>query len=168
MNRADLTNAALLYEQLSAAAKEKAQTYRAELQQQAADELATQGMAPTWRLPDIGTVSLPVSSEAVYLADRKALLEYAATRPVEEQAVEAVLEIQAPWLAALERRLVPAGDAVADSATGEVIPGYAVRPGGVPQSLTIRPNAEARAIARQYAEGMLDRFEAALNGDEVA
>lgn len=166
MNRADLTKQVLLYDQLAAAAKARAAIARAELDMQAKAELETQGMAPTWRLPQVGTISLPVSQETVYLADEPALLAWAAKNGVD--AVETVTRLRADWVRKLQSDLVVVGDAVAFKPTGEVIPGYAVRHGGLPMALRIVPSSEAKALAREYADGLLANFEASLTGEQVA
>ena len=163
MNRADLTKTVLLYDQLAAAAKERAAVARAELDRQAKDELETQGMAPTWRLPDVGTITLPLSQETFYLADAEARLKWVCDRHAD--ATDYVLTVATDFLARLERRLVVSGDVVVDTASGEIVPGYAVRRGGVPGSLSIRPSADAKALARVHADGLLERFEATLTGE---
>lgn len=164
MNRADLTRQVLLFEQLAAAAKAKAAEARAELDQQAKTELETQGMAPTWRLPDVGTISLPVSQQSIYIADGNALMDWVAARePV--TAIDLVRCINPQYQRELEKRLVISGDDVVDQTTGEVVPGYGVRQGGLPMALRIVPSGEARAMARVYADGLLERFEATLTGE---
>lgn len=167
MNRADLTKTVLLYEQLAAAAREKAAVARAELDRQAKDELTTQGMAPTWRLADVGTISLPVSQESVYIADGNALMDWVAARePV--SAIDLVRCINPQYQRDLERRLAISGDVVVDKATGEVVPGYGVRRGGLPMALRIVPSSDAKALARVHADGLLERFEATLTGEVEA
>lgn len=166
MNRADLTKQVLLYDQLAAAAKAKAAEARELLDTQAREELATQGMAPTWRMPDVGTITLPVTQEQFYIADANALMDWLAARwPV---AIGLVRCIDPAHQRELEKRLSIAGDVVVDTATGEVVPGYGVRRGGLPLSLSIRPTGEAKALMRQHAEGLLQAFEATLPGEQVA
>lgn len=164
MNRADLTKQVLLYDQLAAAAKAKAAIARAELDMQAKAELETQGMAPTWRLPQVGTISLPVSQESIHLTDETALMQWARDNEV-PNATESVIRLRADWVRGLEKTLVTSGDLVVDSATGEIVPGYRVRHGGLPMALRIVPSSEAKAMAREYADGLLERFEASLTGE---
>lgn len=164
MNRADLTKQVLLYDQLAAAAKAKAAIARAELDMQAKAELETQGMAPTWRLPDVGTITLPVSQETIYIADEAALLKWAEVDG--NDATETVTRLRPEWLREMQRYLIVAGDAVVYKPTGVVVPGYAVRRGGLPMALSIRPSNDAKVMAREYAEGLLERFEASLIGGE--
>lgn len=163
MNRADLTKQVLLFEQLAAAAKAKAAVARQQLDEQAREELATQGMAPTWRLPQVGTISLPVSQESIYIADGNALMDWLERN--QPAAINRIRAINPQWQAKLEKSFVIAGDAVVDSSTGEVVPGYGVRRGGLAMALRIVPSGEAKAMAREYAEGLLERFEATLTGE---
>lgn len=163
MNRADLTRQVLLFEQLAAAAKAKAAEARAELDQQAKTELETQGMAPTWRLPDVGTISLPVSQPSMYIADGNAFMDW--LQRYQPAAVDHIRAVNPQWQAKLEKSFAIAGDVVVDPATGEVVPGYGVRQGGLPMALRIVPSGEARAMARVYADGLLERFEATLTGE---
>jgi hypothetical protein len=163
VNRADLTRQVLLYDQLAAAAKAKAAEARAALDEQAREELSSQGMAPTWRLPDVGTISLPVSQESVYIADGNAFMDWLERN--QPAAIDRIRAVNPQWQAKLEKTFAIAGDAVVDPATGEVVPGYGVRRGGLPMALRIVPSGDARAMARQYAEGLLERFDATLTGE---
>lgn len=168
MNRADLTKQVLLFEQLAAAAKAKAAVARQQLDEQAKEELATQGMAPTWRLPDVGTITLPISQQSVYVADSAALVKWAAGISPSAVVEETTVRMEPEWHRGLERNLIVDGDVVLWKPTGEVIPGYAVRHGGLPMALSIRPSNDAKALAREYAEGLLERFEATLTGEVEA
>lgn len=166
MNRADLAKQVLLYDSLASVAKDRAAGFRAELDIQARHELAEQGMAPTWRLPDVGTVTLPVSQESIALTNVAALLEWAVAR--HPDGVEMVPALKPAFVAGLEKRLGAAGDLVCDRETGELVPGYRVRLGGLPQALSIRPSSDAKAVMRQHAEGLLLAFEATLTGEASA
>lgn len=168
MNRADLTKQVLLYDQLAAAAKAKAAIARAELDMQAKAELETQGMAPTWRLPQVGTISLPVSQETVYVADEAALVAWVGNLDANAVVAEVTAKVRPEWHRELEKNLFVSGDVVLWKPTGEVIPGYAVRQGGQPMALRIVPSGEAKAMAREYAEGLLANFEASLTGEVEA
>lgn len=164
MNRAGLAKQAMLYDELAKAAKDKAAGFRSQLDEQARYELATQGTAPTWRLPDVGTIVLPVSSEQIYINDQAKFLEWVqANCPTQITQVPTVSE---RFIGNLMKDLIAADGEVVVADTGEVIPGMAVRAGGIPGALTIRPSADARAIVRQHAEGLLERFEATLAGEE--
>lgn len=163
MNRAELVKQVLLYDQLAAAAKAKSAVYREQLDTQARAELEQQGMAPTWRLPDIGTVTLPVSQETLYVADVKARDAWLAQHYPDAILEEVVHTADRVFVAQLEKRLAVTDGLIVDPGTGMEVPGYAIRPGGMPQSLTIRPTSDAKAIVREYADGLLERFEAGLS-----
>lgn len=166
MNRADLTKSILLYEQLAGAARDKAAAYRAELTTQAAAEYEQQGMAPSWKLPDVGRVVLPTTEAAAYVTDAGALLKWVAERFPGE--IEEIVQVNSVFAAALHKRVVVDEDRVVFPDTGEIVPGYGVRPGGVAKSLTITPTADAKGVARAYAEGLLERFAADLTGTKTA
>lgn len=166
MNRADLTKGILLYDQLAVAAKDKSAALRADLTAQAAAEYETQGMAPSWKLPDVGRVVLPTTEAAPVVADEAALLKWVAHRYPGE--IEEILRIRPAFAAALLKALEVDGDMVVYPETGEIVPGVTVRPGGVARSLTITPTAEAKGVARAYADSLLERFAADLTGPETA
>lgn len=163
MNRADTVKAALIWDQVAAAAKDKAANYRAELDADAKAEYAEQGTAPTWRLPDIGSITLPISIETPYVADMAALLKWAAERYPAE--VEQVTQLRVEFVAGLVARVIVSGGLVVDQATGEVVPGFAVREGGQAKALSIRPTPAAKALIREAANGVVARFEAAFTGE---
>lgn len=160
MNRADKSKAVLLYDQLAAAAKAKSAALRAELEADARAEYAAQGMAPTWRMPDVGTVVLPVASEQIVVADEDQLIAWCERRAPEM--VEALPRINPHYLGQILHSAVASGEVACDPKTGEVIPGLVVRPGGEPGTLTFRPSHDARAVARLHADGLLEQFEATL------
>lgn len=154
MNRTDRIQEVLRLEGLADAAKRRAAEHRAALDAEARAELEQHGTAPSWRLADIGTVTLPVTKEAPVIADIEALTRWCLDRYPSE--VETVHQIRASFQAALLGRLMCDGDVVVDPATGEIVPGMAVRAGGMPQSLSIRPSRPARAAAAAAGAALLD------------
>lgn len=163
MNRTDRVREILRLEGLADAAKKRAAEHRAALDAEARTELEQHGTAPSWRLPDIGTVTLPLTKEAPVIADIEALTKWCLERHPDE--VETVHQVRASFQAALLARVVCDGDVVVDPATGEIVPGVAVRVGGVPQSLSIRPSRTARAAYAAAAAELLDGL--ALLAEEV-
>lgn len=161
MNRADLSKAVLLYDQLAAAAKAKSAVFREQLDIEARAEYEAQGMAPTWRLPDVGTVTLPISQAQVYVNDAAALVEWVAARTPEQIEVQRV--VRPSYLMRLLQSARAAEDVACDE-HGEIIPGLGVRRAGTPQSLSIRPTTDAKAVARMHADGLLEQFEETLLG----
>jgi hypothetical protein len=145
MNRLEATQQVLLLEAAAAQLRDRAKAVRLELDADARHEFEEQGAAPTWRIADLGTWSLPVSKEAPYVADPAALAEWVKARYPSE-----IREVVNPaFQTALLARLRPLGDGVYDPATGELVPGLGVRQGGVPQSLRFKPNGDALAVADQ-------------------
>lgn len=162
MNRADVVKGVLVWEQVAAAAKDKAAVFREQLNADARAEFEEQGTAPTWRLPDIGAVTLPVSVETVYVSDMDALLKWAADRYPAE--VQTVVQLRPEFVAGLTARALVDDGQVIDERIGEVIPGFALRAGGVPKSLSIRPTPAAKSLIREVADGVVARFEAEFTG----
>lgn len=156
MNRSDRLQQILRLEALAAAAKTAAADHRAELNAEAAAEFEREGTAPTWRLQDLGTVTLPVSKEAAYVAAPQAFVEWVTARYPSE--VETIAQVRPAFQAALFARLHLEGSSAVDTATGEEVPGLAVRPGGIPKSLSIRASAEASAVFAEAGRQDLERL----------
>jgi hypothetical protein len=154
VNRTERLQEVLRLEGLAAAAAARAKTYRDELALEARDELAREGSAPTWRMPDLATITLAVSKETPYILDEHLLLQWCKQRYPSE--VETVEQVRGAFRQRLLVEGIISGDSVVDGATGEVIPGAAVRPGGVPQSLTIRPSQAARVVYAAMGERTLE------------
>jgi len=157
VNRLEATRRVLLLEAAAAELKARAAAVRADMNADARAELAEQGTRPTWRT-DIGTWSLPVSEEAPTVTDGAALVAWCKQRYPSE-----VVEVVNPaFQTALLARLEPVGQVVMDPATGEVVPGLGVRPGGVPQALRFRPSAGAQTFAAEAAGKLADQLAAGL------
>jgi hypothetical protein len=154
VNRTERLQEVLRLEGLAAAANARAKTFREELSAEARDELAREGSAPTWRMPDLATITLSVSKESPYVADEHQLLQWCKERHPGE--VETVEQVRGAFRSKLLVDAIIDGEAVVDPATGEVVPGVGVRPGGVPQSLTIRPSHAARTVYAAMGERTLE------------
>lgn len=163
MNRSEMTRHVLLLEAAAAECRKRAATVRAELEANARTEFAEQGTAPTWRLADVGTWSLPVSKEAAVVTDPAALVAWCKRRYPEAVVEQVVPAFQTALLA----RLSPTGEVVMDPATGEVVPGLGVRPGGAPLAMRFKPNPVAQAVAAEAAGLFIDDYAGALNLGEV-
>lgn len=158
MNRAEMTVNVLKLEAAAKQLQERAKALRMDLDADARAELEEQGTAPTWRLADIGTWSLPVSKDAPTLDDVPAFVEWVKSRWPSE-----VFEVVNPvFQRALLARLTPVGEAVMDERTGEVVPGLGVRPGGQPMTLRFRPAGDAQAVADQMADKLVAELTAGL------
>lgn len=154
MNRAERLQELLRLDGLIAAAKDRAGEHRIALATEAAGEYEREGMAPTWRWPDLGTVILPISKETPVVADAEALVEWCRQRYPSE--LETFVRVRPAFQDALLKRAQPMGESAMDPATGELIPGMGVRPGGVPRALTIRATPEATALFAEVGRQLLD------------
>lgn len=151
MNRTEQTQAVIWLDQIAAAAKAKAAGLRADLEADARAEYEAQGAAPTWRIPDVATVSASVSHETVAVRDEVAFLKWVGARYPGE--VEEIVRVHPGWQSAFLANAAVSGEAAADPATGEVVPGLVVRPGGRFAGVSIRASHDARvafaAVAQQ-------------------
>lgn len=151
MNRFDATREVLILEAAAGQLRERAKEVRLQLDADARAELTEHGSAPTWRLADLGTWSLPVSKEAVYVSDDAALLAWVKSEPARLADVVETVERVRPWYVAELLRKARVVDGYAIDDDGTVIPGLAVRPGGAPQTLRFKPSSDALAVVDQAA-----------------
>lgn len=165
MNRFEMIRRTLMWDQVAAAAKAKAAQLRGELTADARAEYAEQGTAPTWRLPDIGTVTLPVSSERVVVADEEALTDW--VQKFHPSEVETFTRVRPGFLSVLLAESKGDGDGVVWMREGALVPGLAVVEGGRPGSLSFRPSPMAKQIAAAGAERLLESVEASLDAPIV-
>lgn len=147
MNRLEATQNVLKLEAAAAQLRERAKAIRLELDADARHEFEEQGAAPTWRLADLGTWSLPVSKAAAYVASEDELLAWVKYwYPTE---VESIERVRPAFIAKVLAECAGDEDGVVWLAEGALVPGLAMRPGGVPQSLRFKPNSDAMAVADQ-------------------
>ena len=158
----------VMWEQIMAAAKEKAAEHRAALTADARAELA-KGTRPTWNT-DLATVSLPLSHETVYVSDEQALIEW--FRQADAAQIETIEKVKPAAIGEL-LRVVSVADGKAFIPTdpddphpraGDVVPGLSVRPGGLPGTLSFTPQKAAKAVAADAARLFLDDVEKRIGG----
>lgn len=164
MSRADTVKAILILESFAAEANRLAGVRRAQLGEEALQELNMQGTAPTWRLPDIAQITLPLSKQKIEVADVDQLIVWVQARHPDEVETVSSTRVRPEFLTALLGYLVAAGDAVIDPQTGEVVPGVIVRPGGIPGTLRITAERAVKDVAAATAAQMLGTAYAALLG----
>jgi hypothetical protein len=154
MNRTERLQEVLRLDGIAAAARNRAQEHRAALTDDARAELEREGSAPTWRVSDIGTITLPVSKEEPFVFNETAFLAWCKERHPDQ--IEHIERVRGAFQASLlAGAFIEEGDVV-DGQSGEILPGVAVRPGGQPRSLTIRATPEARAVFDAIGARMLD------------
>jgi hypothetical protein len=169
VNRQDLITRTLMLEQVAAEAKARAGVLREQLAADALAELYEHGTAPTWRIPDIGTVTLPVSAERIYVRDEAELLKWCKAHADEgdpADVIETIERVKPSYLAEL-LTLVEVVDGKVVDDLGTVVAGLGVRAGGLPQALSFRPSKDAQAVARAAAEKLVGDIELALGGPVV-
>jgi hypothetical protein len=153
-NRAMLAQKVLFWKAVADAAALRAQTARAILDRQARAELERDGVAPTWRIPGLGTVPLSLTTDSVDVVNEAAYVEWTRKRfPTE---IETVVRVRPAFDKALREAAAKRKAACDDQ--GEVIPGLTFRPGGAPRGVSVRPSADATAAAATAAEEFLARI----------
>lgn len=158
MNRRERVEAVVRLEGIAAAATERAAQLRQDLETEARTELAEQGSAPSWRLPGLGTVTLAVTREAAYVADPAVFMAWVKAR----FPGEIVEQVRPSFQTALLAEVICDGEAcechdrvAVHPGTGEIVPGLAVRPGGLPRSLSFRMDRQVKAEAVTDAEAII-------------
>jgi hypothetical protein len=167
VNRLEATQNVLKLEAAAAQLRERAKAIRLEMDADAQQEFKEQGAAPTWRLKDLGTWSLPVSRDSVAVTDPDAFLDWLAERYPTE--VEQIRRPRKAFFDVLTQFLAQEGADVVHRTTGEMVPGLEIRPGGRPLTLRFKPNSDALAVADQVgaklAGQILDGLGIAAGGD---
>lgn len=160
-NRADAVRNVLIWEQVRDAANARAAEYRRMLNADAVAEYEEQGTVPTWRMPDIATVSLPVSREKAVVADETALLEWVKRQYPTE--VETKVRVRPGFLSVVDTKVVIDDGTVVDPETGELVPGMSVREGGIPGTLRILAADAVKPVVAQHAADMVAALDGAFN-----
>jgi len=159
MNRADVVRNVLIWEQVRDAANARAAEYRALLNADAVAEYEEQGTVPTWRMPDIATVSLPVSREKAAVNDENALLDWVKRRHPNQ--IET--RVRRGFLNVIDSTVLVDGGIVVDPETGEAVPGMVVREGGIAGTLRILAADAVKPIVAQHAADMVAALDGAFN-----
>lgn len=160
MNHTEVITQIVYLQRLGAAVRQRENELRAKLADEAERALAT-GTVVQWRIPDVATAFAKATHEAVYVADPTAFLAWVDSRYPSE--VSTVRLVRPAWEASfLGRVLVEHTDdrrVVVDPATGEVVPGLAVRRGGEFDGVSVRVKAAARDVFDALAADRLARLE---------
>jgi hypothetical protein len=154
LTRFERVREVLRLEGLADAAKSRAFEHRRALEADARAELAREKVAPTWRITDVGTITLPTTQAGFAVTDAAALLAWCQERHPEQ--VETVELVRSAFVAALMKRATVAGDLVVD-VTGEPVPGLAWKVGGEAKSLSFRIESDVKKLFRAAADELLDR-----------
>lgn len=153
MNRSDLVSGIAYLDAIAAAARAKSSALRAMLEADARAEYEEQHTAPTWRIPDVATVTAGVSHEAVVVCNERAFTDWVAARyPAEVQP-----SVRPSWQTVFLAKAEADGDKAVDPATGEVVPGLTVRSGGEFTGISVRVAATAKTVLADLAGRSLRR-----------
>jgi hypothetical protein len=144
-SRAERIQEILRLEGIAAAARLRAEAHRDALTAEARAELAS-GIAPTWRIADVGTITLPVGKAGPLVDNPAALLAWCQERYPTEVENITTRQIRAAFQGALLRRVLVDEDRVVDPDTGEIVPGLTWSPGGQPKALSFRIDSQVKAL----------------------
>lgn len=152
MSIADDTRTILLLEAFADEARRLASERRAALTVRARKQLETEKIAPAWHLPQVAKVTLGVTKAAAFIADAAKFAAWVAARFPDqmEQTIRPAFSDQLLKSLALE------GESAVHLETGEIVPGIAVRKGGQPANLSVKPEPGikhelAATVARMLA-----------------
>lgn len=162
MNRTTAVQAIIWLDQLTAAAKVERAKLAADLAADARAELEEQGTAPTWRIPDVATVSSSVTHAAVFVENEAAFTAWVAKRYPTE--VETVQRVRSAWLTGFLAKAPGAAGVVSDPETGEVVPGLGIRRGGDFAGISVRATTEAKSVFAAVAQQGLRELAAQHSG----
>lgn len=160
--RAQLAAEAVWWDAVAAEAKTRGAQAREALDAQARAEFTRDGIAPTWRIPDVGTVPLALTANTVRVVDEAAYTAWVADRFPEQ--VQTTVQVRPAYDKTLREAAAKRGAACDDQ--GEAIPGLEFVPGGAPKGISIRASSDAKAAAAALAGAALDGL-AELTAAEV-
>lgn len=145
MNRLQTVQAVCWLDALAARAKAEAAKLREQLDADAYAEFQEQGTAPSWRIPDVATVSASVSKQSVVVENEPAFREW--VKHNYPDAIRVTESVSTKWQEAfLDRHVNVDGEDVMDTATNALVPGVKVRPQGRFLGVSIRASAEAKQV----------------------
>lgn len=150
--RAVLAQQAVFWDAVAAEAAARAAEQRALLFAQARQEFEQERIAPTWRIPGLGTVPLSMTADRVDVADEAVYTAWVAERHPEQ--IETITRVRPAFDGVLRKGAAKRGAAC--TVEGEVIPGLRFVPGGEPKNIAIRASEDAKGDAAGLAVIVLD------------
>jgi hypothetical protein len=146
MNRSDLVTSIAYLEQVQAAIADRVSTLRETLAADARAEYQEQRTAPTWRIPDVATVSASVSRTAVVVDNAVTFARWVAER----HPIGVEQTVRTEWQKAFLKRLRVVDGEVCDG-EGEIVPGLTVRKGGEFRSISLTVEGQAKDLLAEMA-----------------
>jgi len=159
---ADETRRILILEAFAAEAKAAAAEGRARLSAQAREQLATEGVAPSWNLPQIAKVTLGVTSDALEIDDADKFRAW--VEIIAPEQIEHLPRVRPGYTDLVLKTVKVDGEFVVWPDTGETVPGLKVRIGGQPKNLSIVPQPGVRAYVNERAAELLGTANKAIAG----
>lgn len=150
--RAQLAAEAVWWDAVAAEAKARGAQAREQLDAQARGEFTRDGIAPTWRIPGVGTVPLALTADRVDVVDEAAYTAWVFEHRPDE--VETITRVRPAYDKHVREGAAKRGAAC--TADGEVIPGLRFTPGGEAKGIAIRASSDAKDGAAQLATAALD------------
>jgi hypothetical protein len=147
-SRAKLAEQTVFWDAVAARAAVNAAACRKLLDAAAREEFTRDGIAPTWRIPGVGTVPLALTQDSVTVTDEAAYTAWVADRHPTE--VATVTTVRRAFDERLRKAAAKRG-ATCDE-HGEVIPGLLFVPGGQPKGISVRADNDAKAEAATRAQ----------------
>lgn len=155
MNRRDAVFAAVYLETAATKLMARAAVLREGLEADARAEYEEQACAPTWRIPDVATVSGSVSRPGVSVVNAESFARWVKGR----YPTEAVTTVRPSWQRVFLASGVETVDGdVIDRETGEVVPGLQARGGGEFRSISVKVTPDAAALFAEVAEDAVRRM----------
>lgn len=150
--RAQLAAEAVWWDAVADEARARSANVREQLDAQARQEFTRDGVAPTWRIPGIGTVPLSLTGDRVDVVDVAAYTEWVIAKHPDN--IEITTQIRPAFDKTL--RAAAAKRKAACTADGEVIPGLLFVAGGAAKGIAIRATDDAKTEAAGLAASVLD------------
>lgn len=150
--RAVLAQQAVFWDAVAVQAAARAAEQRRLLFEQARQEFEQERIAPTWRIPGLGTVPLSMTADRVDVVNEPVYVAWVAERHPEQ--IETTVRVRPAFDNMLRKGAAKRGAAC--TAEGDVIPGLLFVPGGQPKTIAIRASEAAKGDATELAVVVLD------------
>lgn len=152
----------LILEAFATEATRIAATKRIALNEQARQQLETEGVAPSWTLPGVAKVGLSFTKQAAAVTDMVKLTDWMVAK--HHDLTETIVQIRPTQLTRFLAELSTEDGVPVDKETGEIVPGITIRPGGQPKSLSVIPDPGVKVTISDQVAQMLATAHPAVTG----
>lgn len=147
MTRTEKVTAKLWLEAIAAAANAASKQISQELAEEARREYETERSLPTWRIPDLATVSASATHEAAVVVNEATFTKWVAKRY--PTAVYTETRVSPSWREAFLKRAIRHDGKVWDDTSDEQVPGVEVKPGG--EFIGVSVNQKSKTAQEMFA-----------------